>query len=156
MFIRWFGTRYGLSVPPQRPFTAHEIRLARSIGSVLAARYHAILNPKALIEREELFRGAIEDRYVGAFAEGKPYPMGAGETRADQIASTIEVLRVAALSSYENRPISSGVLILGSREIRRPRAARDDTRRPVLAAADRREKLLPPGRRLANVVPCRP
>ena len=114
MFIRWFGTRYGLSVPPERPFSAHEIRLARSIGSVLAARYHAILNPKALIERGELFRGAIEDRYVGAFAEGRPYPMGAGETRADQIASTIEVLRVAALSSYENRPISSGVLILGS------------------------------------------
>ena len=40
--------------------------------------------------------------------------MGAGETRADRIASAIEVLRVAALSSYENRPISSGVLILGS------------------------------------------
>ena len=114
MFIRWFGTRYGLSVPARRPFTANEIRFARSIGSVLAARYHAILNPKALIERGELFRGAIEDRYVGAFAEGKPYPMGAGETRADHIASAIEVLRVAALSSYENRPISSGVLILGS------------------------------------------
>jgi hypothetical protein len=114
LFIRWFGTRYGLSVPPRRPFTGHEIRLARSIGSVLAARYHAILNPKAMIERGELFRGAIEDRYVGAFADGRPYPMGAGETRADRVASAIEVLRVAALSSYENRPISSGVLILGS------------------------------------------
>ncbi len=114
MYIRWFGTRYALRVPARRPFTAHEIRLARSIGSVLAARYHAILNPKAMIERGELFRGAIEDRYVGAFADGKPYPMGAGETRADRLASAIEVLRVAALSSYENRPISSGVLILGT------------------------------------------
>ena len=113
MYVRWFGTRYGLRVPPARPFTPHEIRLAKSIGSVLGARYHAILNPKAMVERGELFRGAIEDRYVGTFAEGRPYPLGAGETRADRIASAIEVLRVAALSSYENRAISTGVLILG-------------------------------------------
>ena len=38
MYVRWFGTRYGLRVPARRPFTPHEIRLARSIGSVLAAR----------------------------------------------------------------------------------------------------------------------
>ena len=114
MYVRWFGTRYGLRVPERRPFTPHEIRLARSIGSVLAARYHAILNPKAMIERGELFRGAIEDRYAGAFADGHPYPLGAGLARADRIASAIEVLRVAALSSYENRAISTGVLILGT------------------------------------------
>lgn len=113
MYVRWFGTRYGLRVSERRPFTAHEIRMARAIGSVLAARYHAILNPKALVERGELFRGAIEDRYTGAFADGNPYPTGAGASRADRIASAIEVLRVAALSSYENRAISSGVLILG-------------------------------------------
>jgi hypothetical protein len=113
MYVRWFGTRYRLRVPERRPFTPHEIRLARAIGSVLAARYHAILNPKAMVERGELFRGAIEDRYVGAFADGKSYPLGAGLSRADRIASAIEVLRVAALSSYENRAISSGVLILG-------------------------------------------
>ena len=148
MFIRWFGTRYGLSVPPRRPFTAHEIRLARSIGSVLAARYHAILNPKAMIERGELFRGAIEDRYVGAFADGKPYPMGAGETRADRVASAIEVLRVAALSSYENRPISSGVLILGSeRDPVAPERPADEPGGSVLAVAHRREELLSPRRR---------
>jgi hypothetical protein len=113
MYVRWFGTRYGLRVSERRPFTAHEIRMARAIGSVLAARYHAILNPRALVERGELFRGAIEDRYTGAFADGHPYPTGAGASRADRIASAIEVLRVAALSSYENRAISSGVLILG-------------------------------------------
>ena len=113
MYVRWFGTRYGLRVPDRRPFTPHEIRMARAIGSVLAARYHAILNPKAMIERGELFRGAIEDRYAGVFADGHPYPVGAGTSRADRIAAAIEVLRVAALSSYENRAISSGVLILG-------------------------------------------
>jgi hypothetical protein len=113
MYVRWFGTRYGLRVPERRPFTPHEIRMARAIGSVLAARYHAILNPKAMLERGELFRGAIEDRYAGVFADGHPYPIGSGVSRADRIAAAIEVLRVAALSSYENRAISTGVLILG-------------------------------------------
>ena len=40
--------------------------------------------------------------------------MDARATRADRIASIIEMLRVAALSSYENRPISTGVLLLGT------------------------------------------
>jgi hypothetical protein len=114
LHIRWFGTRYVLRVPERRPFTAHETRLARAVGAVLAARYHAILNPKAMVERGELFRGAIEDRYAGAFVDGQPYPLGGGEARADRLASAIEVLRVAALSSYENRAISTGVLVLGS------------------------------------------
>ena len=153
MYVRWFGTRYGLRVPERRPFTAHEIRIARAIGSVLAARYHAILNPKAMIERGELFRGAIEDRYAGAFADGHPYPIGAGASRADRIAAAIEVLRVAALSSYENRAISSGVLILGPEgDTRAADAAAAAHAARVLAVADRREELLPPRRRAAHAV----
>jgi len=112
--IRWFGTRYTLSVPRRWPFTAHEVRFARAIGTVLAARYRAILNPRIVAERGDLFRGAIEDRYVGAFLDDRTYAIEARETRADRIASIIELLRVAALSSYENRPISTGVLLLGT------------------------------------------
>ena len=67
--IRWFGSRHVLHVPARRPFTAHEVRLARAIGTVLAARYRAIFDPKQMLERGDLFRGAIEDRYVGAFLE---------------------------------------------------------------------------------------
>ena len=109
--IRWFGTRHVLHVPARRPFTDHEVRLARAIGTVLAARYRAIFDPKQMLERGELFRGAIEDRYIAAFLDsallGDP-----SQGRADTIATAIEVLRVAALSSYENRAISSGVLLL--------------------------------------------
>jgi hypothetical protein len=112
--IRWFGTRYTLRVPGPWAFTAHEVRLARAIGSVLAARYHAIHNPRIIAERPGLFSGAIEDRYVGAFLDHRPYAIEAREARADRIASIIEMLRVAALSSYENRPISTGVLLLGT------------------------------------------
>ena len=110
--VRWFGVRYVLRVNARRPFTTHEIRLARAVGRVLAQRFRATLNPQFIAERGELFRGAIEDRYLGAFLDDQPYGFGPGENRADRIASAIEVLRVAALSSYENRPISTGVLML--------------------------------------------
>jgi hypothetical protein len=114
LIIRWFGTRYTLRVPPRWPFTAHEVRLAQAIGAVLAARYSAILNPRIIAERNDLFRGLIEDRYVGAFLDHRPYAIEAREAKADRIASVIELLRVAALSSYENRPISTGVVLLGT------------------------------------------
>src|SRR5688572_9738684 len=119
--IRWFGSRHVLHVPSRRPFTAHEVRLARAIGSVLALRYRAIFDPKQMLERGELFRGAIEDRYVGAFVDSVEVGPTA-PARADLIATAIEVLRVAALSSYENRAISSGVLLLeGEDDPKRPR-----------------------------------
>ena len=114
LIIRWFGTRYTLRVPTRWPFTAHEVRLAQAIGAVLAARYRALQNPRTLAERVDLFSGAIEDRYVGAFLDPRSYAIDARATRADRIASIIEMLRVAALSSYENRPISTGVLLLGT------------------------------------------
>jgi len=108
--IRWFGSRHVLHVPAKRPFTTHEVRLARAIGAVLASRYRAIFDPKQMLERGELFRGSIEDRYVAAFLDAAV--PNEKQSRADLIATAIEVLRVAALSSYENRAISSGVLIL--------------------------------------------
>ncbi|MCA1584263.1 MAG: hypothetical protein LC791_05650 [Acidobacteria bacterium] len=111
--VRWFGNRYVLRVPGQRPFTPHEVRFARAIGAVLAARYRAILHPQLMVERGDLFRGAIEDRYVGAFFDSAPYVLpGSDESPPDRLAEVIEILRVAALSSYENQAISSGVLLI--------------------------------------------
>ena len=114
LIISWFGTRYTLRVPERRVFTAHEVRLAQAIGAVLAARYHAIHNPRIIAERGDLFRGVIDDRYVGAFIDHRAYAIDAREARADRIASLIELMRVAALSTYENRPISTGILLLGT------------------------------------------
>lgn len=109
--VRWFGSRCTIRVPEPRPFTDHEVRFARAIGAVLAAQYRAIFDPRLMAERGDLFRGAIEDRYVGAFLDDTAYSAESID-RADRIASAIEVLRVAALSSYENRPISTGVMLL--------------------------------------------
>ena len=122
--IRWFGSRHVLHVPSRRPFTEHEVRLARAIGAVLSIRYRAVFDPKQMLERGELFRGAIEDRYVGAFVDEETYAH-LSMARPDLVATAIEVLRVAAMSSYENRSISSGVLILGD-EDSAPAAAMPD------------------------------
>ncbi len=122
--IRWFGSRHVLHVPSRRPFTEHEVRLARAIGAVLSIRYRAVFDPKQMLERGELFRGAIEDRYVGAFVDDSAYS-NLSMSRPDSVATAIEVLRVAAMSSYENRSISSGVLILGDGEVAPAAAMRD-------------------------------
>ena len=114
--IRWFGSRHVLHVPARRPFTAHEVRLARAIGAVLSIRYRAVFDPKQMLERGELFRGAIEDRYVGAFVDELAYTEPVADARRSRSPPAIEVLRVAAMSSYENRSISSGVLILDDRQ----------------------------------------
>lgn len=111
--VRWFGTRHILHVPRDQPFTPHELRVARAIGEVLEARYGAIFDSSILAARADLFQGLIEDRYVAAFLEARSYQATVERSRADRLATCIEVLRVAALSSYENRSISSGVLCLG-------------------------------------------
>ena len=113
LIIRWSNTRYTLRVPSRWPFTSHEVRLAKVIGHVLAARSGAILDPTIIGNRGDLFRGLIEDRYVGAFLDHRDYTIESRTARADRIASIIELLRMAALSSYENRPISTGVILLG-------------------------------------------
>ena len=111
--ISWGGTRYALRMPGRGgAFTPHQIRMARAIVAVIGARYRAILNPE-LAAGGELFRGPIEDRYVGAFFDERPYAVDRTEPAVDHIAAIIEMLRGAALSTYENRPISTGVLMLG-------------------------------------------
>jgi hypothetical protein len=112
LVVRWFGNRYVLRVPPDRPFTDHEMQFARAIGAVLESRFRAILNPQLLFERPGLFRGAIEDRYVGAYFDGTPYSKRADGARSERVAEVLEILRTAALSTYENQPISTGVMLL--------------------------------------------
>lgn len=109
-----FGRRHVLRVPPSSPLTPHERRLVDAIACVLAARYRAILHPHLLAERGDIFRGFVEDRYVGAFVAGERSRLDTEPGRAAVVAGAIEVLRVMALSSYENRPVSSGVLLLAT------------------------------------------
>ncbi len=65
----------------------------------------------------QLLRGEIEDRYIGAFFDRAPYTVQANVPAVpDRVALAVEMMRVAALSTYENQPISTGVLLLGTDE----------------------------------------
>ena len=106
----WLGSRYLLT--REEPFSESEIKLINSIGAVLDSRYRMILDTDRVEQRFELFRGLPEDRYVSAFLDGAPYK-GPVWTGPDRMEDAIEVLRTSSLSTYENRRISTGVLLFG-------------------------------------------
>ncbi|WP_435006511.1 hypothetical protein P12x_004059 [Tundrisphaera lichenicola] len=112
-----FGLRYGVEPFDGRRFSEHDIRMIKAIGAVLGLRHHHLFqidHPSRL----ELFRGGSEDHYVAAFVE--PWAYSEISPRPSRIASTIQTLRTAALSTYENRRVSTGALLLGSDQSSRP------------------------------------
>jgi hypothetical protein len=116
-----FGTRYRLEPREGTKFVARDSRMLRAIGAVLNLRYHQLFQIEHST-RLELFRGGSEDHYIAAFLEPGTYEPGSN--RASRIASTILTLRTAALSTYENRRVSTGALLLG-REVHASQAAAD-------------------------------
>ena len=112
--IEWLGVRHAL-IRDGRELTGDEKKLLKSVGSVLSARYRFLFDRELASQTLELFRGVPEDRYVSAFLD--PYPYANVETRLntpDRIADAIEVLRISALTTYENRRIVTGALVYGS------------------------------------------
>jgi hypothetical protein len=110
--VDWLGTRHLLT---GAPLTEAERRLVKSIGRVLSTRYRFLFDRELAAHGIEMFRGVPEDRYVSAFLD--PLPYSAVLTRLetpDRIADAIEVLRISALTTYENRRIATGALIFGS------------------------------------------
>ncbi len=105
-----FGVRYRLDPALGPALGPRDLRMVRAIGAVLSLRYHHLFR-MAHSSRLELYRGGSEDHYVAAFVEPESYLPAA--TRTSRIASTILTLRTAALSTYENRRVSTGALLLG-------------------------------------------
>jgi hypothetical protein len=109
--VELFNARYRLGPRAGLQFSAHDVRMLRAIGAVLMMRYHHLFH-LGMPARLELYRGGSEDHYVAAFVEPQAYtPAAAGPSR---IASTIQTLRTAALSTYENHRVSTGALLFGS------------------------------------------
>ena len=112
--LQWLGQKYAVS-PLPRPLTIQEIKLISSIGSVLSARYMALSNTTLAARAFQLFRGLPEDRYVSSFLDPALYGSLESLTHnTDRIANAIEVLRIAASTTYENRRIATGALLLGA------------------------------------------
>jgi hypothetical protein len=113
--LEWLGGTYALE-QPGRSLTDNEIKLLRSIGLVLSARYRMFLDSSRAAERLDLFRGLPEDRFVSAYLDPSPYMryMRGDAPPLDRVAEAIEVLRISSSSTYENRRINTGVLLFGT------------------------------------------
>ena len=111
--LEWLGTKYSL-VKQGKDFTEHEQKLIRGIGKVLSTRYQLLFNAEVVARSSEIFSGLPEDHYVSGFLD--PYVFAGAATQAkvtDRVSEAIEVLRISALSTYEDRRISAGALLFG-------------------------------------------
>lgn len=109
----WLGSRYVLSKPEE--FSAHERRMLRSICKFLSTRYDLLFDREIAAQNMPMFGGVAEDRYVSAFLDPRVFGNAATEPALpDRVSAAIEVLRISALSSYEDKRISTGALLFGS------------------------------------------
>jgi len=114
LHLEWLGVRYHL-VSRGNVFSEDELRLLGAMGGVLSARYRGIFSPGSSAYASHLFEGLFEDRYVSAFLDHYPYFDGDGlPAERDVVADAIGVLRQSSLITYENRRISTGVILMGA------------------------------------------
>jgi hypothetical protein len=111
--VELFGIRYRVDLRMGPPAAMLDLRMVRAIGAVLSLRHQHLFQINHS-SRLELYRGGSEDHYVAAFVE--PWAYASTSSRSSRIASTIHTLRTAALSTYENRRVSTGALLLGSED----------------------------------------
>lgn len=102
--IELFQNRYLLTPGSPVPFLEAERRLIEATMKVLDRRFRALYDPES-VAKEDVYQYAVEDQVLAEFLQTP----GSG-----RIAPALEALRVAALSSYENRRVSSGALLLGT------------------------------------------
>jgi hypothetical protein len=104
LIIEWFRTRYLLFPGSPSPFLPTERRLIESVVRLLDRRFRALWDPE-VAQREDLFHYPVEDFAVASFLDGPA---------AERVPPALEALRVAALSTYENRRVSTGIVLLGT------------------------------------------
>ena len=107
--FNWLDKRYLLT--NHHPLGDHQRRMLESIAKFLSNRYGLLFGSDVLAQNLPAFGGIIEDRYVSTFLEGHGRAKAAATP--DRASEAIEVLRISALSSYEDKRISTGVLLFG-------------------------------------------
>ena len=102
--IEWFRTRYLFQPGSPTPFLPSERRLIETTLRALDIRFRGLFDPE-IAHRIDRFHYVLEDLVVADYlAPEEPY----------RVPAALEALRVAALSTYENRRVSSGALLLGT------------------------------------------
>ncbi|WP_250846980.1 hypothetical protein [Aquisphaera insulae] len=119
--VSLFGCRYRISVPSHAALGPRDRDLIRAIGLVMSL-YFRILFRSSEVSLLQLRRGMPEDHYVAASVEPGPY--ASPSTFSSRIAEAILTLRTMALSTYENRRVATGALILGPPAASSPHDAR--------------------------------
>ena len=119
LLFDWLRNRYALTTHREftdhREFSDHEKKMVRSIGRFLSIRYEMLFDSEPDSLSLPSFGGVIEDRYISAFLEGRVYRDAHSAVQLpDRVSAAIEVLRISALSSYEDKRISTGALLFGS------------------------------------------
>jgi hypothetical protein len=102
--IEWLGTRLTFRPESPIPLLRVERRMVEIVVQALDLRIRGLFDSD-LDDRVERFQYLMEDLIVTDFLRPhSPY----------RIPAALEALRVAALSTYENRRVSTGVLLLGT------------------------------------------
>jgi hypothetical protein len=102
--IEWFRTRYHFQPNSPAPFLPSERRLIATALNALDLRFRGLFDAEAA-HRIDRFHYVLEDLVVTDYLDpAEPY----------RVPAALEALRVAALSTYENRRVSSGALLLGT------------------------------------------
>jgi hypothetical protein len=104
--IDWFRTRYVFQHASPTPFLPAERRLIEIIIRSLDLRFRGLFDPD-VSHRLERFQYVLEDVILTDYLD-PPDPF--------RVPAALESLRVGALSTYENRRVSMGALLLGTPE----------------------------------------
>lgn len=102
--IEWFRTQYLFLPGHPAPFTTTEKHLIRVVLETLDLRFRGLFDLE-VANRLERFHYTSEDLVIAEYL---------GDDDLFRIPATLEALRVAALSTYENRRVSMGALLLGT------------------------------------------
>ena len=102
--VEWFKTRYMFQPGSPTPFLPSERVLVHTVLRALDLRFRGLFDPE-VAHRIDRFHYVLEDLIVADFLDPvEPY----------RVPAALEALRVAALSTYENRRVSTGALLLGT------------------------------------------
>jgi hypothetical protein len=108
--VSLFGTWYRVSVSRRLGLGPRDRDLIRAIGRVMEL-HHQVLLRWSRVSLLQLRRGMPEDHYVAACVEPSAYSVSTAAP--SRISEAILALRTMALSTYENRRVTTGALILG-------------------------------------------
>jgi hypothetical protein len=104
--LEWFRTRYVFQPSSPTPFLPSERLLIATALRALDLRFRGLFDPE-VAHRIDRFHYVLEDLIVTDYLDPEePY----------RVPAALETLRVAALSTYENRRVTTGVLLLGTED----------------------------------------